>query len=110
LPHRIRENNGKFNIGTWVPAGKAGVRVHLKRSTGQEETKRYLQEAAKLARLSHPNIITSHGYLMEDSHVCPLYIAIVSSKMVQYQMQGYVHRKLITVAVSLQHCLFLVSV
>lgn len=48
--------------------GKASVRVHLKRSKGQENMY-HLQEAATLAQFKHPNIITFYGVLMDDIHV-----------------------------------------
>lgn len=55
-------------MGTWTAEGKASVRVHLKRSRGQDRLL-FLQEAATLAQFNHPNIITFYGIVVDDLQV-----------------------------------------
>ncbi len=62
--------DGKLGQGTWKPAGKNVVEVHLKKAKDEEEKTSSLQEAATLAQFRHPNIITFYGVLVDTFQVC----------------------------------------
>lgn len=63
--YRVVGFKGKFNRGEWKLDGKI-IDTHLKRST---EKMNFLQEAATVSHLKHPNIITFYGIVVDGIQV-----------------------------------------
>lgn len=64
---RVVGYKGKFNKGRWKSYGKI-IDTHLKRGADKMD---FLQEAATLSHLKHPNIVTFYGIVVDGAQVRP---------------------------------------